>query len=149
MKILFIDDEYEQALPVAEYLRFEDHEVTLISVASDAFAYFQAHKNCIDIIILDVMMPVFEPDKILFDSHNNVAVAYSTGFSLYEKFEVEMPHKKCIPIIFFSARRDILEERPDFERLERLNKIVILTKPILIDELLKILSDIYDKNSDS
>lgn len=146
MKILFIDDEYDRALPIVEYLQLKDQEVELKSIVLEAFNYFDAHKTTIDLIILDIMMPIFESDMVLFDSNYNIIESYSTGISLYDKLTSEMPTTKNIPIVILSARTDILKVRPDFEALRTENKIAILEKPISMKELLVALNSIHHKS---
>lgn len=146
MKILFVDDEYDRALPIVDYLQLKDHEVALKPVVLDAFNYFQAHKAQLDIIILDIMMPIFESDMVLFDSNYNVIESYSTGISLYDKFTSEMPAMRNIPIVILSARTDILKVRPDFADLRAENKIAILEKPISMDELAHALTHIHHRS---
>ena len=109
-------------------------------------ATFAVGETTIDLIILDIMMPIFESDMVLFDSNYNIIESYSTGISLYDKLTSEMPTTKNIPIVILSARTDILKVRPDFEALRTENKIAILEKPISMKELLVALNSIHHKS---
>jgi len=111
-KILIVDDDPTLTTLVGKFLEKNKYEVTTVTEAVDGLEY--AMKNDLDLIILDVMMPIIN------------------GFNFCRLMKQEK-NKKDIPIILLTARDQI----KDIEIGLEMGAEAYLVKPLNTAELLK------------
>ncbi|GAB4035038.1 hypothetical protein [Spirosoma gilvum] len=140
MNILFIDDE-KRIEPIVEYLKAFDHDVYVAQTVHDGYNYFRENKDKIDVVILDVMMPVTEEAKRMnLIDIKKADLGYSTGLVLYEKLKELIPPDHHLTIVILSARMDIKNFALLKEDLQS-EKVIVLEKPVrssvLLEEITK------------
>ena len=111
-KILVVDDDPTLTTLVSKCLETNGYEVTAITEAADGLDY--AMKHDLDLIILDVMMPIIN------------------GFNFCRLLKQE-ENKKDIPIILLTARDQI----KDIEIGLEMGAEAYLAKPLNTTELLR------------
>jgi len=99
--ILFIDDEARLMDSHRQNLEFKlaDHQKELMyfSEVDPAMEFFDAHKDELELTILDVMMPPGHS----FDKDSNHGL--KTGYLIYRKFRAASP---LLPILFYTNSAD-------------------------------------------
>lgn len=99
--ILFIDDEARLMDSHRQHLEFklEEHqkELKYFSEVDPAMEFFDAYKDELELVILDVMMP---PGHC-FDKDSNHGL--KTGYLIYRKFRAALP---LLPILFYTNSAD-------------------------------------------
>lgn len=111
VKILYVEDEKALAMIVVDSLESNGFEVVHKTNGSEAFNYFDKQGHELDIVVLDVMMPIMD------------------GFTLAEeirKKDIE------IPILFLTA----LTSTEDLVRGFRLGANDYIRKPFKVEELI-------------
>lgn len=107
MTVLIVDDEEKIRLMIKEYCLLENYKVLEAENGIEALNIIK--NNCIDIIILDIMMPKMD------------------GISVYQEIK-----KLNIPTIILSARSDEIDKLNSFE----LGVDDYVTKPFSLKELM-------------
>lgn len=120
-KILIIEDEQDLALSVATLFKSQGY---LVTIANDSlFGINLAHKEKVDLIILDLGLPA------------------GGGFFVLENLKESM-HTNHIPILILTAR----EEKELEEKARKMGVVAYLHKPFDPKKLLTCIKDIFDKN---
>jgi len=117
-RILVTDDDKDVAAFVKSALEMEGHEVICVEDGVTAVEILQ--KQHIDLIILDIMMPIF------------------SGYWFCDVFK-KNPMTKDIPVIFISA----LSSEEDIKRGMELGASAYLTKPFKIKRLIETVSSFF------
>lgn len=118
--ILFIDDEARlmDSHRLNLEFRLEDYgkELRYFSEVDEATKYFVDHKDELDLVILDVMMPPGDS----FDKDSNHGLI--TGYLIYKSFRKASPD---LPILFYTNSADeALASKPqEDKRLKYLSKV--------------------------
>ncbi len=130
-KILIIDDDTDLVQTLEAALRHNGYEVAAAYSGSEGLAALVREKP--DLIILDVMM---ETDTAGFEIANQIRS--SRASSKYAAF-------KDIPIVMLTAINQVTNSRFSLDERDSFlpNIKDFLTKPIKIDELLKIIGQYF------
>lgn len=118
--ILFIDDEARLMDSHRQHLEFKladyQKELKYFSDVDAAMAFFTAHKDELELAILDVMMPPGHS----FDKDSNHGL--KTGYLIFKKFREASPD---LPILFYtnSADEALANKAREDKHLEYLSKI--------------------------
>lgn len=131
-KILFIDDEKDTVKSLINQL--ETHYNFEINLIQD---YRKINKKLIckyDVIILDVMMPLFVQDSYLSNKEKEKTDnGRKTGVIIFEKIRLDFPY---LPIIFYTARKD---------RICCDASTLIVNKPVLAKSIVKTINYLIDR----
>lgn len=100
--ILFVDDEAYRMQSHVEYLKLKGYDVIYTSEFSEAEETFKRYKDVIDLIILDIMLPI-EDVRLSAEEENAAQNGRYAGFILYERL---LKHGK-VKAIVLSARQDL------------------------------------------
>ncbi|MCP3932369.1 MAG: response regulator transcription factor [Bacteroidetes bacterium] len=132
--ILFIDDEKYRMEAHAEFLSLHNFDVIYVSGFNEALEQFKLNMDTIDLIVLDIMIPLEEVE--LDDNEETIAESGSgAGFVIFDRFR----KIKNIKTIVVSGRRGIqkmVEER----KIED-----YLTKPIAPKKLLEAIYEVLEE----
>ena len=118
--ILFIDDEGRLMDSHRQHLEFKlaDYNKKLVyfSEVDAAMDFFAGHKNELELVILDVMMPPGHS----FDKDSNHGL--KTGYLIFKKFREVLPD---LPILFYtnSADEALAKKEQEDKHLKYLSKI--------------------------
>lgn len=118
--ILFIDDEERLMDSHRQHLEFRladlQKELKYFSDVDEAMEFFAAHKDELELVILDVMMPPGHN----FDKDSNHGL--KTGFLVYRKFRSASPH---LPILFYTNSADevVANKQREDSHLKYLSKV--------------------------
>ncbi len=125
MRVLFVDDEQRINIPVVRHLReVEGFDVEWVASPSKMKETLESDED-FDLIILDVMMP---PDDSVDATRTNRGMR--TGLVALDTIVAQT--KRMIPVIIYTARRDLDED--DLEEHERVCRY--LKKPTTPEELM-------------
>jgi len=113
-KILLVDDEEDVRVSVKHLLVNAGH--TIITASDGEKALATLAKDTFDLVILDILMPQMRGTEVL------------------EKIRKD-PKLKDQKVVFFSVSRPT---EYDKKVIKELNPLAFLTKPVDIDELLKV-----------
>jgi len=95
--ILFVDDQEDILETTSEVLESMDYQVITAANGEQAVEVFKAHEAEIDLIIMDVVMPIMSGDQaaqMIRQLNPNIKIIFSTG---YDKFaQLEMNHEVVI-----------------------------------------------------
>ncbi len=118
--ILFIDDEARLMDSHRQNLEFKleeyQKELRYFSDVDEAVEYFVVHKDQIELVVLDVMMPPGDS----FDKGSNHGL--KTGYLIYKRFRQVAPD---LPILFYTNSADeALANKPlEDKHLKYLSKV--------------------------
>jgi len=132
--ILFIDDDEHRMMGHAEYLKLKGYDVIYVSYFKEAVEEARRNLNVLDLIILDIMVPVEdaeldEDEKILADE------GAMSGFVLYDRISKLKKFKTLV----LTVRNDVKEE------VEK-RGLEYLMKPIGAEKLASTVSEILKKD---
>jgi DNA-binding response OmpR family regulator len=123
-KILIVEDTISIRESISDILKMEDYKVS--EAENGEIGYQLAIKELPDLIISDILMPVKDGYKLFSDLKSN-------------------PKTENIPFVFLSSKTD----KSDIRTGMNLGADDYLTKPISIDDLLKVISkkiEIHERN---
>jgi CheY-like chemotaxis protein len=120
-KILIAEDEPDIRDLIAFILRFDGHEVVVVSNGVEALS--AASQEMPDLIIMDVRMPMM------------------TGYEACIKIKAD-PELKHIPVVFLSAKG----QEAEIETGLKAGAIEYLLKPFAPDELTKKVNELLQSN---
>ena len=118
--ILFIDDEARLMDSHRQHLEFKlanyQKQLKYFSDVDEALEYFNAHKNDLELVILDVMMPPGHS----FDKDSNHGL--KTGYLMYRVFRKAAPE---LPILFYTNSADdaLANKQREDKHLKYLSKV--------------------------
>lgn len=118
--ILFIDDEARLMDSHRQNLEFKleeyQKELRYFSDVDEAMEYFDVHKDQLELVVLDVMMPPGDS----FDKDSNHGLI--TGYLIYKSFRKASPD---LPILFYTNSADeALANKPlEDKHLKYLSKV--------------------------
>lgn len=118
--ILFIDDEARLMDSHRQHLEFKlaeyQKELIYFSDVDPAMDFFTAHKDELELVILDVMMPPGHS----FDKDSNHGL--KTGFLIYRNFRAASPE---LPILFYTNSADdvVANKQQEDSHLKYLSKV--------------------------
>lgn len=122
-KILIIDDDPDILLSVGTILEKSGYEVVCAEGGKEAFTFLESDEKKVlpDLIILDIMMPIY------------------SGWDVYEKLKFNFEWKN-IPIIFLTARGTETAKEMVLER-----SCIYIRKPFDVDDLKKKIKEVLEK----
>ncbi len=82
--ILFVDDDPLRAKHYTEELEVDGYEVSLQTRVDDAWKYFEANRDRIEFLVLDIMMPSGE-----LLAGEDTDSGFTTGFFFYKKIRLQ------------------------------------------------------------
>lgn len=132
--ILFVDDEEFRMKAHADYLCIKGFDVIYAAEFEKALKKFEDNKENIDLIILDIMIPV-EDVKLTEEEEKITEQGISTGLVLYDRIR----KKKKIKTIVLTVRDDI-EKAINDRGIES-----YLKKPIMPNKLLEDINKILER----
>jgi CheY-like chemotaxis protein len=119
--ILFIDDDRRTMKSYVQELEFCDYQVKFEFDIDDAFHFYENNREHIQIVILDIMMPVGEK----FSNQMAAEDGLRTGICFYEKVREDQPN---LPVIILTNVSSA--ELSDIKNIKR-TEAIILEKPSL------------------
>ncbi len=92
--ILIVEDEEKLARTMCDFLRLHGYEVSIAEEGQEALQFFFEHKNAVDLILLDIMLP---------------------GMNGYEVLR-ELRQSSDVPVIMLTARSSVEDQMSGFEK---------------------------------
>jgi CheY-like chemotaxis protein len=93
--ILFVDDDKRRMESYVQELKFSDYQVEFQFDIDNAFCFYEDNQNDLQMVILDIMMPVGKNFRDRPAAENGLR----TGICFYEKIRKEQPN---LPVIIFT-----------------------------------------------
>lgn len=118
--IVFIDDEARLMDSHRQHLEFKleeyQKELRYFSDVDEAVGYFDIHKDQLELVVLDVMMPPGDS----FDKDSNHGLI--TGYLVYKRFRNASPD---LPILFYTNSADevLAKKALEDKHLKYLSKV--------------------------
>lgn len=102
-KILWLENDLAYHQVFADYLRMKGHDVRLTGRLREAEALLSSGR--FDLLILDVMIPTWEPEEEERYPPDETKRGHLTGLLFY-RYMQENPELKKIPVLVYTIQRD-------------------------------------------
>jgi CheY-like chemotaxis protein len=138
--ILFVDDDKRRMESYVQELKFSGYQVKFKSEIDDAFNFYENNREDIQLVILDVMMPVGEN----FSDQSAAENGLRTGICFYRKIREKQSN---LPVIILTNvnRTELLDiKNPDMAEAIILEKIS-LAPFVLAEKVIDILGSNEDR----